>query len=149
MARDLLPLSGEPLVAYYQQILLNGARVAMSTPPPTPDPPPPTSLARNIIKVAFADTPVQVLSDPTQITIYRGDATAGDIEFDLPRATGSGVVVGFKKTDGSANKLIPTAASGDLISDLPTYEIATSKSVVWLNDADAGVWDIENVAPLA
>lgn len=110
---------------------------------------PATSLALNVINVTFADSPVAVVFDPTQITYYRGDATGGPIVFNLAHAVGNGGIVAFAKLDGTANALTPTAFAGDNINDIGTYSLDKQRSVVFLADVVAGSVDIIIYSPLS
>jgi len=111
---------------------------------------PPGSPGNSVLNVppmnVAADSPVAVPSDLTAWTYYSADTTAGDVEYDLPPAVGSGMVLLFSKEDDSANKVI---VSGNLINNLPTLEIAKLNSVVWITDRGPGAWKIINVTPMA
>jgi hypothetical protein len=107
------------------------------------------SLAMNILKVSTADSPVAVVNDTTQITYYRGDATAGPIIFNLPPANGGGPIIMFGKEDQTANALVITPSPPDLLNDEAAYNIDTYLSFIWITDVEPNTWRITNIGPMA
>jgi hypothetical protein len=96
--------------------------------------------------VTTATTPYTVAA---AANIYlRGSATAGANQVvNLPAATGSGVILMFKKMDSNPHNLVVTPNGTDTIDTYASYTLTTQLSVIQILDAAAGVWDLINAKP--
>jgi hypothetical protein len=96
--------------------------------------------------VTTATTPYTVAAGAN---IYiRGSATAGANQVvNLPAATGSGVILMFKKMDSNPHNLVVTPNGTNTIDTYASYTLTTQFSAIQILDAAAGVWDLVNAKP--
>ena len=95
---------------------------------------------------AVYDAGVLVTATPYMVAAYDRyvdcNATGGAIALDLPRATGSGRLISFKKTDSSRNSCTVIAAGSDMIDGSTTDTLNSQYVGVTVRDAASGAWDI-------
>jgi hypothetical protein len=87
----------------------------------------------------------RVVTDDHAVTILDFeilvDASAGPVNILLLGALGDGQITRVKKIDSSANLVIVSAQTGDLIDGQPAVVIGDQYSDCTVIDADLGVWD--------
>jgi hypothetical protein len=70
------------------------------------------------------------------------DATSAAFTVTLPAATGTGLVLRFKKTDSSANAVTISRAGSDTIDGATTKSLGTQYHVMEIIDRATNAWDI-------